>query len=67
MFVWNVKDFSLLFSRDAGEEAHFQNVAISPDGKTLVTAEHKQIRYWSLPEGTLIAAIPSANFISDTA
>jgi WD40 repeat protein len=65
LYVWNREDFSLLFTRDAESETNFQHVAISPDSKTLVTAEQKQTSYWSLPDGRLIAAIPSANFISD--
>jgi WD40 repeat protein len=67
LFVWSLKDFSLVFNQEADKETYFQNVAISPDNKTLVTAEQKQIRYWSLPTGELLAEIPSANFISDMA
>lgn len=67
LFVWRLKDFSLLFSQAAGNESHFQNVVIGPDERTLVTAELKQIRYWTLPAGELIAAVPSSNFISDMA
>jgi len=64
LFVWNLKDFKLLFSQ-ASKGSYFQNVAISSDEKTLVTAEQKQTRYWNLPAGTLIAETSSANFISD--
>lgn len=63
--VWKLKDFSLLFSQNASDESDFQTVAISPDEKTLVTAEYKQMRYWSLPAGELIGEVQSANFISD--
>lgn len=65
VFVWNLKDFSPLFSQDAGNESDFQNVAISPDENTLITAEQNQVRYWSLPAGELIAEVQSANFVSD--
>lgn len=65
LFVWNVEDFSLLFSNEVEKETYFQNVAISPDNKTLVTAEQKQTRYWSLPDGKLIGEVTSANFITD--
>lgn len=64
LFVWKLKDFSLLFSQDASD-SYFQTAAISSDEKLLVTAEYKQIRYWSLPVGELIAESKSANFISD--
>lgn len=67
LFVWNLKDFSLLFTQDAGEKNYFQKLAISPDEKILATAEQKQVRYWSLPAGKLIADIPGAYFISDMA
>jgi WD40 repeat protein len=67
VFVWKLKDFRFLFSQEAGDESYFQRVAISPDEKTLVTAEQKQIRYWTLPAGELIAGEQSANFISDMA
>ena len=65
LFVWDLKDFRLLFRQEAKDGTYFQNVAISPDEKTLATAEQKQVRYWSLAHGTLIAEIPGANFISD--
>lgn len=65
LFVWNLKDFSLLFSQDADDKTYFQNLAISPDEKMLVTAEQKQTRYWSLPSGKLIAQVASANFVTD--
>ena len=65
LFVWKLNDFSLLFSQDTKNESYFQIVAISHDERTLVTTELKQIRYWSLPSGELIAEVPSSNFISD--
>ena len=65
LFVWKLKDFSLLFSQDAWNESDFQTVTVSPDEKVLVTAEYKQIRYWSLPAGELISEVRSSNFISD--
>lgn len=65
VFVWRLKDFTLLLSQDAGNESDFQNVAISPDEKTLVTAEREQTRYWSLPAGEIIGEVQSANVMSD--
>jgi WD40 repeat protein len=65
LLVWDVKDFSLLFNKEVGKESYFQDVAISPDNKTLVTAEQKQTRYWSLPDGTLMGEVQSTNFITD--
>jgi WD40 repeat protein len=65
LFVWKLKDFSLLFSQEARKESDFQTVAVSPDEKVLVTAEYKQIRYWNLPAGELIGEVQSSNFISD--
>ncbi len=65
LFVWNTKDFNLLFSRSAGDGTYFQNMAISPDEKILVSAEQKQTRYWSLPAGEPIADVSAVNFISD--
>jgi WD40 repeat protein len=65
LFVWNLKNFSLLFSHNAIGEFSFLNIAISPDEQTLATADQKQIRYWRLPAGTLIAVMPSARFSSD--
>jgi WD40 repeat protein len=65
LFVWKLEDFSLLFSQSASDESYFQNVAISPDEKTLVTAERERTRYWSLPAGEIIGEVQSANFISD--
>lgn len=67
VFVWKLKDFSLLFSRDASNETFFPNVAISPDENTLVTAVQKQVRYWSLPAGELIAEAQASNFIFEMA
>jgi WD40 repeat protein len=67
LFVWSLMDFSLLFRLKTVNETNFQNVAISPDNKTLVTAEQNQIRYWSLPAGEIIGRTDSANFISDMA
>jgi WD40 repeat protein len=67
LFVWNVKDFSLLFTKDAENETHFQTAAISPDDNILVTADQKQTRYWSLPDGKLMGKVTSTNFITDMA
>jgi WD40 repeat protein len=67
LFVWKLEDFSLLFRRDASNEAFFSNVAISPDEKTLVTAVKKQVRYWSLPAGELITTAQAENFIFEMA
>jgi len=65
VFVWSLKDFSLLFKQATQGKFYFQSVAISPDNTILVTAESKQFQFWSLPKGELIADIPSSNFISD--
>jgi WD40 repeat protein len=65
VFVWKLKDFSLLFSQSASNQVYFQNVAISPDEKTLVTAERERTRYWSLPAGEIIDEVQSSNFMSD--
>jgi WD40 repeat protein len=67
LFVWELEDFSLVFTKLAGKDMFFQNVAISPDNKTLVTAEHSHTRYWSLPDGKLIGETESAYFMSDLA
>ncbi|HET9911446.1 MAG TPA: hypothetical protein VFQ13_06110, partial [Anaerolineales bacterium] len=47
LFVWNLKDFRRLFGKHSSHGTYFQNAAISPDEKTLVTGESKAIRYWS--------------------
>lgn len=65
VFVWNLENFSEIFNYDGRDEVHFQNLAISPDDKLLVTSDHKQIRYWTLPDGELTAAMPFTNFGSD--
>ena len=65
VFVWSLKDFSLLFKEAINDKSYFQSLAISPDNTILVTAESKQFQFWSLPEGELVADIPSSNFISD--
>lgn len=67
LFVWDTKGFNLLFNQQAGDETHFQDIAINPDEKILVSAEQKQTRYWSLPAGELITSVSAANFISDIA
>lgn len=65
LFVWELEDFKLLFTLDTDGETHFEHAAISRDEKTLVTAEQRHIRSWSLPAGRLIAETPTVNFVSD--
>ena len=65
LFVWNVKDFSLLFTQNAHVGTYFLHVALSADEQTLATADQKQIQYWHLPAGKLIAGMPAATFSSD--
>lgn len=67
MYVWDRKDFSLLFQEKATDPIQFQSVAISPDNKWLVTGEQKQFRVWELPQGNLIATIPIEGFVSNLA
>jgi WD40 repeat protein len=67
MYVWDRKDFSLLFQEKATDPIQFQSVAISPDNEKLVTGEQKQFCIWDLPEGNLIANIPIDGFVSNLA
>lgn len=67
LFVWDLKEYKLLFEHGAEEPITFQSLAISPDDKVLVTGEKDQLRMWSLPDGKLLSSIPSGSFMSDMA
>lgn len=67
LYVWNLKDYSLLFQEKSTDPIQFQSISISPDGKWLVTGEQKQFRLWKLPEGEVIAKFPVEGFVSNLA
>ena len=60
LFVYDLNGFKLLFSEkshQSNDGRMFQNLAISPDDKTLVAGEQDQMRAWSLPDGKVISTI----------
>ena len=65
VYVWNRKDYNLLFQEKTTDKIQFQSLAISPDGKWLVTGEQKQFRLWNLPEGDVVAEFPVDGFVSN--
>jgi len=67
LFVWDLKDYKLLFEQNTEEPVAFQGLAISSDDKFLITGEKDQMRIWSLPDGKLMTSIPSGSFMSDMA
>ena len=67
LFVWDLKNYKLLFEKNTEEPILFQSLAISPDDKVLVTSEQDQMRIWSLPEGKLMGTIPGKSFMTDMA
>lgn len=67
LYVWNLKDYSLLFREKSKNPIQFQSISISRDGQWLVTGEQKQFRQWKLPEGNVIAEFPVDGFVSNMA
>ncbi len=65
MSVWSLNGYKILFHVDPEEPIQFQSIAISPDDTVLVTGENKQLRFWSLPEGDLIARVPFEGMATD--
>jgi WD40 repeat protein len=60
LFVYDLNGFALLFSEksdQASDGRMFQNLAISPNDKTLVAGQQDRMRAWSLPDGKVISAI----------
>jgi WD40 repeat protein len=46
MYLWDRKDFNLLFQEKASDPIQFQRIALSPDGKWLASGEQNQFRLW---------------------
>lgn len=67
LYIWDLKDYKLLFKEKATDQIQFQSVAISSDDKWLATGEQKQFRLWSLPDGKVAAKFPIDGFISNLA
>lgn len=67
LYVWNLKDYRLLFQEKSTDPIQFQSISISRDGQWLVTGEQKQFRVWKLPEGDVIAKFPVDGFVSNLA
>jgi WD40 repeat protein len=67
LYVWDRKDFSLLFEEKATDPIQFQSVVLSQDGKWLVSGEQNQFRVWQLPDGKVAAKIPIEGFVSNLA
>ena len=65
MYVWELKDYKLLFQQKAENKTTFQSLAISPDEKILATGEQNQIRLWGIPDGSLIATLNNIGFVTD--
>ena len=57
LFVYDLNGFKLLFKEESKDGRMFQNLAISPDDKTLVAGEQDRMRAWSLPDGKVISTI----------
>ena len=67
LYVWDLKDYNLLFQAEDTDPINFQSVSISSDGKWLVTGEQKQFRVWNLPDGKPVATFPVDGFVSNLA
>lgn len=67
MYVWSLKDYSLLFQEKSTDPIQFQSISISPNGQWLVTGEQKQLRLWKLPSGEVVAKLPVDGFVSNLA
>ncbi|HLO31667.1 MAG TPA: hypothetical protein VK249_21115 [Anaerolineales bacterium] len=67
VFVWNRKDYSLLFQEKATDQMQFRSISISPDGNWLATGEQNRFRLWKLPEGKVKAEFPVDGFVSNLA
>jgi WD40 repeat protein len=65
LYAWDRKDFHPLFHEKAADPIQFQSLAISPDGKWLVSGEQKQFRVWELPSGNVLATLPIDGFASN--
>jgi WD40 repeat protein len=56
--LWSLPD-GILLKTLAGHSDHVSSLAISPDGKLLVSGSRdKTVKIWSLPRGTLVKTIP---------
>lgn len=65
LYAWDAKEFKLLFNVQSEEAGQINGLAVSPDDRMLITAELKQLRIWSLPDGKLVTSIPGENSASD--
>ena len=65
LYLWALKDYKLLFQKNAEDKTTFQSLAISPDEKILATGEQNQIRLWSIPEGKALATLDSVGLVYD--
>src|SRR5688572_10938609 len=57
LFVYDLDGFKLLWSEKSTDKNLFQNLAISPDDKTLAAGEQDRMRVWSLADGKLLSTI----------
>ena len=67
LYVWDRRDFHLLFHEKTKDPIQFQSVAISPDEKWLASGGKDQFRVWQLPDGKVAAKIPIEGFVSNLA
>lgn len=57
LFVYELNGFKMLWSKKPADESLFQNLAISPDDKTLAAGEQDRMRVWNLADGKLLSTI----------
>ena len=69
LFVYDLNGFQLLFQVEPKDGRMFSNLAISPDGKSLVTSEQDRLQIRSLPDGKVTSTILNENqvFVSNMA
>jgi len=67
LYVWKLKEYSLLFQEKVTDPIQFQSISISPDEKWLVTGEQEQFRLWKLPEGKVVKKFQVDGFVSNLA
>jgi WD40 repeat protein len=67
LFVYELNGFQLLFHEEPADGRMFNNLAISPDDKSLAASEQDRMRVWSLPDGKTTSTIYNENqvFVSD--